>query len=241
MAELGRNPGRIIPAVHDWLADNGHGPAWFVGEPVWPGRRAPEIVEATRHEALLNVAFGTRPVSILCPYDAAGLDAGVLEDAAATHPLMRCGHEQVASETFADPVLVYENAGELAPAPEGADERPITAELGAMRRWMALRATAAGLDPRRLPDLLLAVNEAATNALIHGTQPYCMQVWNDADELVCEISNRGRIEDPLTGRRRPGRHQHGGRGVWLMHQLCDLVELRPTVSGTTVRLHMRLA
>jgi anti-sigma regulatory factor (Ser/Thr protein kinase) len=241
MTELGRNPGRIIPALHDWLAECGHGPAWFVGEPIWPARRRPEIIEATRHEALLNLAFGDAPVSILCPYDAAGLETGVLEDASTTHPFMRCGDEQLPNEGYADPVLVYETAGDFPPPPSGAHEQQITADLGALRHAIADRGGAAGLADGRLRDLLVAVNEAATNALIHGAHPAVLRIWQEEKELICEVANRGRIEDPLTGRRRPGRHQHGGRGVWLMHQLCDLVELRPMRAGTTVRLHMDLA
>jgi anti-sigma regulatory factor (Ser/Thr protein kinase) len=241
MSELGRNPGRIIPEVHDWLAENGHARAWFVGEPIWPGRRRTEIIEATRHEALLNLAFGAAPVSILCPYDAVGLDDDVLEDAGTTHPLMRCGHDLQPSERYADPVHVYETAGELADPPPGAHEEPVTANLAELRRSLAERAALAGLGADRLSDLLLAANEAATNSLLHGAPPAVLRVWSDADELVCEVADGGRIADPLTGRRRPGRRQHGGRGVWLMHQLCDLVELRPTPAGTTVRLHMRLA
>ena len=30
--------------------------------------------------------------------------------------------------------------------------------------------------------------------------------------------------------------QEGGRGLFLVHQLCDLVQLRSSPSGTTVRL-----
>jgi hypothetical protein len=30
-----------------------------------------------------------------------------------------------------------------------------------------------------------------------------------------------------------------GRGLWLINQLCDLVELRSDGSGTTLRMHVR--
>jgi anti-sigma regulatory factor (Ser/Thr protein kinase) len=30
----------------------------------------------------------------------------------------------------------------------------------------------------------------------------------------------------------------GGRGLWMMHQLCDLVEIRSSEDGLTLRLHM---
>jgi hypothetical protein len=57
-----------------------------------------------------------------------------------------------------------------------------------------------------------------------------------------QFADTGVIEDPLVGRRMPPADRSGGRGVWLMNQLSDLVELRsgpPT--GTVVRIHMRRA
>ena len=33
----------------------------------------------------------------------------------------------------------------------------------------------------------------------------------------------------------------GGSGMWVVHQVCDLVELRTGPLGTTVRLHLRRA
>ena len=91
MNDLGRNPGRIIPAVRDWF-DRAEGcRGRFIGEPIWPGRSASEVTEAVRHEALINVAFADVPATILCPYDSAGLDRAMLQDAQRTHPrLIRC-------------------------------------------------------------------------------------------------------------------------------------------------------
>jgi hypothetical protein len=41
--------------------------------------------------------------------------------------------------------------------------------------------------------------------------------------------------------RRPAPDASHGHGLWVVHQLCDLVELRTGASGTTIRLHMRLS
>ena len=71
MVELGRNPACIIPAWREFLRDAGPGPIVGIGEPVWPGRSDAELVECSRHESLLNLAFdGGRPWRLLCPYDA---------------------------------------------------------------------------------------------------------------------------------------------------------------------------
>ena len=46
MTQLGRNPARIIPAWRDFVDSHPQGaPLRGVGEPIWDGRRAAEIVE----------------------------------------------------------------------------------------------------------------------------------------------------------------------------------------------------
>jgi hypothetical protein len=52
MAELGRNPARIIPEVIAFAQSHRGQDVCCVAEPVWPGRTAEEMVEAVRHEAL---------------------------------------------------------------------------------------------------------------------------------------------------------------------------------------------
>jgi anti-sigma regulatory factor (Ser/Thr protein kinase) len=238
MTELGRNPGRIIPAVRDWLDGHGQVPARFVGEPIWPGRSAAEAAEGLRHEALLNLAFAGDLVSILCPYDVAHLDQEVVDDAGLTHPLLVCEGHTADSARYADPETVYAATDrELAPPVEPVSRAPVTKDLAALREFVAERT--GGLDDDRRFDLLLAVNEAAVNTLVHGDGHGELSVWRDHGELVCELSDGGEsIADPLAGRRRPDPRTSSGRGLWMINQVCDLVELRPGPGGTTVRLHM---
>jgi anti-sigma regulatory factor (Ser/Thr protein kinase) len=87
-------------------------------------------------------------------------------------------------------------------------------------------------------DLVLAVNEVAANSIAHGGGSGTLRVWRDGGALVCEVSDRGHLDDPLADRRRPAPGQDGGRGLWLANQLCDLVQVRSFATGTTVRLHM---
>jgi hypothetical protein len=56
--------------------------------------------------------------------------------------------------------------------------------------------------------------------------------------LVAELSCTSRL-DPAVGRRRPSPDALAGRGLWLVNQLCDLVELRSVQGGAAVRLHVR--
>ena len=107
---------------------------------------------------------------------------------------------------------------------------------------MRSHAEEAALEADRITDLLIAATEAAANTLLHGGEPGVVRIWRGADELICEIADAGRLDDPLVGRRTPAdARAEGGRGLWLINQLCDLVQVRPAVDGLTVRLHMHLA
>ena len=46
----------------------------------------------------------------------------------------------------------------------------------------------------------------------------------------------GHLADPLTGRLTPPLDAPGGRGLYLVNQLCDLVQVRSSPQGTTVRV-----
>ena len=50
----------------------------------------------------------------------------------------------------------------------------------------------------------------------------------------------GHIADPLAGRDCRPATDLGGRGLYMVNQLCDLVELRSSPEGSVVRLHMQL-
>jgi anti-sigma regulatory factor (Ser/Thr protein kinase) len=111
-----------------------------------------------------------------------------------------------------------------------------------MREWVTARAAEASLDRRRTSDLVLAVNEAVSNTLVHSDGNATVRIWRNDEELVCEVSDRGHIDDPLVGRRAPAAGDEGGRGVWMINHLCDLVELRSGQdAGTVLRLHVTLA
>jgi anti-sigma regulatory factor (Ser/Thr protein kinase) len=240
MAELGRNPGRIIPAVHEFLQQHRGRPSRFVGEPIWPGRSADEIAEATRHEALINVSLAEAPVTILCPYDCIALPGRVIDDSWRTHPEIIRGGLSEESLAYENPDEVYsDQAWPLSPPPPGVDVRHFGSEsdLSNMRSWVEDLGWAAGLDVDRVDDLVLAVSEVAGNSVRHGGGAGTIAVWrgDGEDTVVCEIRDGGHIADPLVGRHAPG-PDLDVNGLWLVNQLCDLVEIRSGLDGTQVRL-----
>lgn len=242
MAELGRNPGRIIPAIRTFVERQQGRPASYVGEPAWPGRSAAELQETTRHEALVNLAFTGTPVSVLCPYDERRLPPGVLADAERTHPVLIRGPETRPSDTYLGrDRLPVSCDGPLPPPPAAAEMLRYRTELQTVRAAAARWAAEAGLPADRASDLVLAVSELAANTLRHTADSGTVRAWHTGGEIVCEVGDRGWIADPLAGRQRYPVGDSGGHGLWLVNQICDLVELRTGPAGTTVRLHMRLA
>jgi len=241
MAEIGRNPARLIPDLLDWV-DEQDGPARVVSEALWPERSYAEVAECMRHEALLNVALADRAVSVLCPFDAEHLDEEILAGAESTHPQLIDEAGPRPSRSYGDPVELAAGTGwpQTEPAPP-ISELAFDGDLGQLRHALAADPLLAELDPARRADLVFAVNEAASNALRHGDGVARARVWRDAGDVVGEVSTTSTIDDPLAGRRTPDPAADGGRGLWLINQVCDLVELRSGRGGASVRMHVGVA
>jgi anti-sigma regulatory factor (Ser/Thr protein kinase) len=111
-------------------------------------------------------------------------------------------------------------------------------DLSQVRALVLWQAREAGLAEDKASDLVLAVSEVAANTLRHTSSSGTLAIWHDADEVVCEIRDEGVITDPLAGQRKPPADASGGHGLWIVYQVCDLVELTSDASGTTVRMHM---
>jgi anti-sigma regulatory factor (Ser/Thr protein kinase) len=237
MRELGRNPARIISAIGDFVDGHPGRRTRMVGEPIWRGRTTRETAEATRHEALINLAFAHCDVTILCPYDLSLAD-DVLACSHRTHPeLIRDGACSASGDYAAERIAALD-ADPLPPAPDGAAVLREAVDLGGLRRWLQPQLASSGLPADRADDLTVAVNEAAGNAILHGGGPPDVRFWHEPGRVVCEVADAGWIRDPLAGRRRPVLGSVNGRGLWLANQLCDLTQLRSNAGGTVLRLHM---
>jgi anti-sigma regulatory factor (Ser/Thr protein kinase) len=91
-------------------------------------------------------------------------------------------------------------------------------------------------------DLVLAVSELAANTMAHTVGQGLVRLWAAGGEFICQIDDAGQLADPLAGRLRPDPTAPGGsRGLWMVQQVCDLVEVRAGAAGTSIRLHMRLS
>ncbi len=241
MRQVGANPGRLIPAWREFVADHPPGRELRgIGEPISRRRGAAELAECERHEALLNLAFAAdHGFRLLCPYDTAALDPAVVEVARRNHPhLIEHGRES-ASASYAGTAALSEPLGDPLPEPR-VPVRTLRFDadsLSRVRRLVRQAGAKAQLPAQRAEDFALAVHEIAANSVRHGGGGGALRVWQQPESLICEVNDSGRLADPLAGRIRP--QGVAGYGLWLAQQLSDLVQLRCADSGNVIRLHMR--
>jgi anti-sigma regulatory factor (Ser/Thr protein kinase) len=236
----GRNPGRLIPEVRAFIDKHADQRVLVVGEACWPGRSPAELREATRHEALMNLAFARSAATITCAYDATRLPPSAIADATWTHPEYLTDGEPVTAPRHKPAWEVPSDCDRpLPPAPGSAESLAYDTDLAPVRRLVERHARGASLGPDRLADLVLAASEVAANTLDHTRSGGTFQIWRDGDEILCEVHDHGWITDPLAGRVRRGPDGRG-HGLYLVNQVCDLVEVRTGQTGTTIRMHMRV-
>jgi anti-sigma regulatory factor (Ser/Thr protein kinase) len=244
MDSVGDNPARIIPAWRTFVSDHVDGDVALrgIGEPISDSRAPDVLVECQRHEHLLNLAFAGSPGWwLLCPYDVETLSDDVIAEARRSHPYTsEHGGSGESVEYLGDDFGAKPFNGELSdPPPDAATAAFTGPTLGTLRRFVTEHAVRCGLGRALTPDLLVAVNELATNSVVHGGGSGTCSLWGEPAAVVCEVQDGGSFDRPLAGREQPLADLESGRGLWLANQLCDLVQIRSHPSGTTVRLHLR--
>lgn len=243
MAEAGRNPGRIIPAVLRAFADK-HLDAHvrIIGEPIWAGRSETEYPACVQHEALINTAFAGRRVTILCPYDSEGLDEVALADARATHPVLWQSGRQSDSDAYA-PAAVVERYNQALSSPADAAQFVVDAPalIQAARRFTGAEAERHGLTRDRSADLQLIVTELLTNSLLHSPSARAeLRLWRDGGHVTCQVRDDGYLTDPMAGRLPRSLTSTGGRGLLMVNHLADLVRVHTGPGGTTIQALCRV-
>jgi serine phosphatase RsbU (regulator of sigma subunit)/anti-sigma regulatory factor (Ser/Thr protein kinase) len=101
-----------------------------------------------------------------------------------------------------------------------------------LRRW--IRQFGAGREDVRA--IVLACGEACANAIEHAYSPgrASFELEARAEDGVVRLAVRD------SGRWRPARGEHRGRGLMIMKASMDEVEIRPTPNGTEVLMSRRL-
>ena len=243
MEVTGRNPARIIPAWGRFVGDHsgaaGRGMRG-IGEPIWAERNDAEMTECQLHESLINLAFASADrFRLMCPYDSSALSEDVIAEARRSHPVISRAGEHEPCTDYCGMDRVADRFSEPLPEPAtGTEELVVNVHgLRDARRLVRRRAEAAGLAGRE-DDFVLAVNEVLSNSLHHAEESGLLRIWDEPDGLICEVRDGGQIMQPLIGREEPALGQLGGHGIWLVNLVCDLVQVRSSPEGSTVRMKM---
>jgi serine/threonine-protein kinase RsbW len=112
--------------------------------------------------------------------------------------------------------------------------------LGAIRNFIAERGTALGADLDALDDVILAVDEAVTNVIVHGYQGQAgmieIETKREGETLVVRLHDQATSFDPRSApppdlslplEKRP----LGGLGIYMIKQLVDRVIHRVPPQG----------
>lgn len=242
LAMAGRNPGRIIPAVlRDFADRHPDQHVRIIGEPVWPGRSAAELPACAQHEALINLAFAGRDVTILCPYDAERLHPSVLDEAERTHPVLQDKSGTWESSAYAPERVIEQNNRPLSEPLDAVSLDFDSRNLAGARELAAGQAATMAFSPARIDDIRLVVAELGANSLDHGGGQGRIRVWDEGATLVCEVTDGGHITDPLVGRSPVDPRSAGSRGLLIVNLLSDLVRIYTKAGSTTVRTYFDLA
>jgi serine phosphatase RsbU (regulator of sigma subunit)/anti-sigma regulatory factor (Ser/Thr protein kinase) len=112
--------------------------------------------------------------------------------------------------------------------------RPST--LAPLRRMLRHWLSGVRASPVELQDILVAVSEAATNAIEHAYGPieasYRVEGWRSEDRVMVTVTDSGSWRERRSVER--------GRGTHLMRELMDGFELYASGAGTVVELERRL-
>ncbi|HET6876676.1 MAG TPA: anti-sigma factor RsbA family regulatory protein [Jatrophihabitans sp.] len=236
--EHGRNPSRITTMLHSFHAAGDGRHALGVKETALVGRSPAAQAEARLADLALNEPeLRSWPLSIVCLYDTRVLAEPDLDAMYASHSVIR--GETPPNSRFRPELAATMHASALDDPPPSAQHlRVRSGRLMELRALVRARADQWRVAPDRADDLVLAVNEVVTNSLRHGGGTADVAVWADRGVMICEVRDRGHIADVLTGRFAPPPSATSGRGLWLVNQLCDLVQLRSSADGTVVRMHV---
>jgi anti-sigma regulatory factor (Ser/Thr protein kinase) len=199
-----------------------------------------------RYEATINHAYAEFPLWNVCPYDLRITPEAVVDDVLRTHPWLAAdGGSRGQNPRYEDPrqFLLSRSATadplETAAAPQFdlVDPTPGAARRAVRSCGALLPAAAFDID-----DVVLCVNEAVSNALLHGRPPVRVRLWSTAERIVASIADRGEGPgDPFVGLV-PAVHAESatggsaGLGLWMAHQMCSHLTVDRTDSGFTVRL-----
>ncbi|WP_158088844.1 ATP-binding protein [Thermoactinospora rubra] len=132
--------------------------------------------------------------------------------------------------------------GRLADGQPALEQEFTERGLARLRSAVLAHAGELGLTEPRLSELVLAVHELATNAILHGGGHGRLRLWRHAGAIHCQVSDQGpgwdgRLPEysapPLPG-------ANGGAGLWVVRRITDQLHVQSGAYGTTVTISVPL-
>jgi serine/threonine-protein kinase RsbW len=120
---------------------------------------------------------------------------------------------------------------------------PVSSSLPDLRR--AVPGTLGDVSEDIVADVLLALDEAVSNAVRHGSgagEPVVVTVESDGQWIEMSVHDGGPTPRlPRLPAEPPPVLHTGGRGLWLILQLVDEVRLQRVGAGTRLTMRRRVA
>jgi anti-sigma regulatory factor (Ser/Thr protein kinase) len=120
--------------------------------------------------------------------------------------------------------------------PDHALSMPFDAhDLGVLRMLAQSHALEAGVGRPAAGDFMMAVNELATNSILHAGGGGTLHLWREPGAVLAEVADEGHIADPQAGLGPPPPESPRGRGLWMVNRICESVQICSSPRGTRVR------
>ncbi len=192
----------------------------------------------TELDAAMNVALAELPVTLTCFFPELPLHQRIVEGARRNHEQLLISGVLRSNPDHRPPREVLLERPTATPDVLGPPDQRLTFgawQLHDVRAVVEQALLAADYQLAHAEDVVLAVNEVATNAVEHGAHVAELCLWT-GPELICEVHDRGILDDPLPGLQAPHPSDPKGRGVWIARQLCDTLHIWADDTGTHVRV-----
>ncbi len=121
------------------------------------------------------------------------------------------------------------------------DQSFIDGYLYDLRSTVAAHASLITNDPNSIGIAVLVTSELAINAIRHGGGEARIRLWQVGGDLYIQVADQGPgMRDPAAGMTPPEPGQAHHRGLWIVRELADHVDIDTGPSGTSVLVHLRV-
>jgi anti-sigma regulatory factor (Ser/Thr protein kinase) len=194
----------------------------------------------TRYEAAVNRVYREFPVWCLCVYDQRTTPPAVLRDIARTHPTLTAPDgTREPSEAYTEPESYLSEERPMAadPVQHGRPTTVLTDPAPIEARAAVRDIDQGEVSDDDVEDLVVAVSEVVTNAIVHGRAPVEVRMWAGGDRIVVTVSDAGPgPADPLAGLVPSAGSDTSGRGLWITNQCVNHVTTVRRPGRFTIRL-----